>query len=179
MLNFGKVVYDITLFPYGLESELFKNDKAQNIEIENIFKNLLNTFFEHSSNITDKDELVRILSTQSFYLSQTIFKSDESGLLNTQFKESFEKAFATFSELENTPFSKIEFCDILAQSVVYGMFVAYIENDELEIDKIYTQSYIDLLPPHFSTLQEFVYCSLPFFALPDSIKYALENIKKP
>lgn len=178
MLNFGKVVYDITLFPYGLESELFKNDKAQNIEIENIFINLLNTFFEHSSSITDKDELVRILSTQSFYLSQTIFKSDESGLLNTQFKESFDKALATFSELENTPFSKIEFCDILAQSVVYGMFVAYIENDELEIDKIHTQSYIDLLPPHFLTLQEFVYYSLPFFALPDSIKYALENIKK-
>lgn len=178
MLNFGKVVYDITLFPYGLESELFKNDKAQNIEIENIFINLLNTFFEHSSSITDKDELVRILSTQSFYLSQTIFKSDESGLLNTQFKESFDKALATFSELENTPFSKIEFCDILAQSVVYGMFVAYIENDELEIDKIHTQSYIDLLPPHFLTLQEFVYYSLPFFALPDSVKYALENIKK-
>lgn len=178
LLNFGKVIYDITLFPYGLENELFKNDKTQNIELESLFTNLLNHFFELQTSITDKDELVRILSTQSFYLSQTIFTSDKSGLLNTQFKESFEKAFVTFTELENTPFSKVEFCDILAQSVVYGMFVAYIENDEFEIDKIPIQSYINLLPQHFLTLQEFVYYSLPFFALPDLIKYALENIKK-
>lgn len=45
LLNFGKVIYDITLFPYGLENELFKNDKTQNIELESLFTNLLNHFF--------------------------------------------------------------------------------------------------------------------------------------
>ncbi len=178
LLSFGKVIADITLFPFGLENTLFTQEKAKDIEIQNAFIQLLQSFFESVANITNKDELVAILSTQSFYLSETIFKSDEAGLLNTQFKESFEKAFATFASLENTPFSKIEFCDILAQSVVYGMFVAYIENDEFEIDKIPIQSFIQLLPQHFLTLQEFVYYSLPFFALPENIKYALENVKK-
>ena len=178
LLSFGKVIADITLFPFGLENALFAQEKAKDIEIQNAFIQLLQNFFESVANITSKDELVAILSTQSFYLSETIFKSDEAGLLNTQFKESFEKAFATFASLENTPFSKIEFCDILAQSVVYGMFVAYIENDEFEIDKIPIQSFIQLLPQHFLTLQEFVYYSLPFFALPENIKYALENVKK-
>ena len=178
LLSFGKVIADITLFPFGLENALFTQEKAKDIEIQNAFIQLLQSFFESVANITNKDELVAILSTQSFYLSETIFKSDEAGLLNTQFKESFEKAFATFASLENTPFSKIEFCDILAQSVVYGMFVAYIENDEFDIDKIPIQSFIQLLPQHFLTLQEFVYYSLPFFALPENIKYALENVKK-
>lgn len=178
LLSFGKVIADITLFPFGLENALFTQEKAKDIEIQNAFIQLLQSFFESVANITNKDELVAILSTQSFYLSETIFKSDEAGLLNTQFKESFEKVFATFASLENTTFSKIEFCDILAQSVVYGMFVAYIENDEFEIDKIPIQSFIQLLPQHFLTLQEFVYYSLPFFALPENIKYALENVKK-
>lgn len=178
LLSFGKVIADTTLFPFGLENALFTQEKAKDIEIQNAFIQLLQSFFESVANITNKDELVAILSTQSFYLSETIFKSDEAGLLNTQFKESFEKAFATFASLENTTFSKIEFCDILAQSVVYGMFVAYIENDEFEIDKIPIQSFIQLLPQHFLTLQEFVYYSLPFFALPENIKYALENVKK-
>ena len=178
LLSFGKIIADITLFPFGLENALFTQEKAKDIEIQNAFIQLLQSFFESVANITNKDELVAILSTQSFYLSETIFKSDEAGLLNTQFKESFEKAFATFASLENTTFSKIEFCDILAQSVVYGMFVAYIENDEFEIDKIPIQSFIQLLPQHFLTLQEFVYYSLPFFALPENIKYALENVKK-
>lgn len=178
LLSFGKVIADITLFPFGLDNALFTQEKAKDIEIQNAFIQLLQNFFESVANITSKDELVAILSTQSFYLSETIFKSDEAGLLNTQFKESFEKAFATFASLENTTFSKIEFCDILAQSVVYGMFVAYIENDEFEIDKIPIQSFIQLLPQHFLTLQEFVYYSLPFFALPENIKYALENVKK-
>ena len=178
LLSFGKVIANITLFPFGLENALFTQEKAKDIEIQNAFIQLLQSFFESVANITNKDELVAILSTQSFYLSETIFKSDEAGLLNTQFKESFEKAFATFASLENTTFSKIEFCDILAQSVVYGMFVAYIENDEFEIDKIPIQSFIQLLPQHFLTLQEFVYYSLPFFALPENIKYALENVKK-
>lgn len=178
LLSFGKVIADITLFPFGLENALFTQEKAKDIEIQNAFIQLLQSFFESVANITNKDELVAILSTQSFYLSETIFKSDEAGLLNTQFKESFEKAFATFASLENTTFSKIEFCDILAQSVVYGMFVAYIENDEFDIDKIPIQSFIQLLPQHFLTLQEFVYYSLPFFALPENIKYALENVKK-
>ena len=176
LLSFGKVVADLTLFPLGLE--LLQEDKAKNIEIQAHFIQLLQGFFESSANIKNKDELVKILSTQSFYLSEVIFQSDAAGLLNTQFKESFEKAFATFSSLENTAFSKIEFCDTLAQSVVYGIFVAYIENDEFEIDKIPIQSFIQLLPQHFLTLQEFVYYSLPFFALLESIKYALENIKK-
>ena len=178
LLSFGKVIADTTLFPFGLENALFTQEKAKDIEIQNAFIQLLQSFFESVANITNKDELVAILSTQSFYLSETIFKSDEAGLLNTQFKESFEKAFATFASLENTTFSKIEFCDILAQSVVYGMFVAYIENDEFDIDKIPIQSFIQLLPQHFLTLQEFVYYSLPFFALPENIKYALENVKK-
>ena len=178
LLSFGKVVADLTLFPLGLENELLQEDKAKSIETQSNFIQLLQNFFESSANIKNKDELVAILSTQSFYLSETIFKSDEAGLLNTQFKESFDKAFATFSSLESTPFSKIEFCDILAQSVVYGMFVAHIENDKFDIDKIPTESFVSLLPQHFIILREFIECSLPARNLPESVKYALTNIIK-
>ncbi|EJE0124261.1 N-6 DNA methylase, partial [Campylobacter coli] len=71
-----------------------------------------------------------------------------------------------------------EFCDILAQAIVYGIFVSYIENDDYDLEKIPIENFISFLPSTFRTLSEFVYFAIPSFSLPQDIKYTLENIKK-
>ncbi len=80
--------------------------------------------------------------------------------------------------MESADISEIEFCDIVAQSIVYGAFVAHIESENYEIDKIPTEMFVALLPRHFVTLREFIESSLPARNLPDSITYALINIIK-
>lgn len=80
--------------------------------------------------------------------------------------------------MESADISEIEFCDIVAQSIVYGAFVAHIESENYEIDKIPTEMFVALLPRHFVTLREFIESSLPARNLPDSITYALSNIIK-
>lgn len=97
---------------------------------------------------------------------------------HSSFKQTFENAFDVFRNLENTAVSEIEFCDILSQSIVYGMFVAHIDSERFDIDKIPTEYFTMLLPEHFTTLKEFILYSLPPTNLPESIKYALENIIK-
>ena len=100
------------------------------------------------------------------------------GKATPTFSQTFENAFEAFRNLENTAVSAIEFCDILSQSIVYGMFVAHIDSEDFEIDKIPTQSFSHLLPKHFATLTEFILHSLPPIDLPRSILYTLENIIK-
>ncbi len=172
LLSYDKIEADLTLFS-DLQST---PNQAESIKIQNNFSLLLQKFFGTATTIANKDELVKILSTQAFYLSETISK--EAQLFNSQFQVNFNKSLAAFNDLENITFELVEFCDILAQSIVYGMFVAHIESERFDIDKIPTESFTMLLPEHFATLKEFILYSLPPTNLPESIKYALENIIK-
>ena len=229
LLSFGKVVADLVLFdslespqnthqntPQNASQNATKSslNQAKLIEISTRFSHLLGAFFHTSAQIAQKDELVKVLSTQSFYLSSAIFSAQNAGLSpqnltqdfgrdlgqnaqtfpqdfgqnlaqitaqttqDSEFKAAFAKSYQSFRNLESTDISPIEFCDILAQNIVYGAFVAHIESEIYEIDKIPPEMFVSLLPKHFITLREFIESSLPARNLPDSITYALSNIIK-
>ncbi|MGX3097680.1 type ISP restriction/modification enzyme [Helicobacter sp. 23-1046] len=168
LLSYGKVIDDFVLF-----DSLDSLPQAKLIESTTRFSHLLSKFFDTKVQITRKEALATILATQSFYLSSVIneAQSDES------FKKYLGDSHQSFRYLESTDVSIAEFCDILSQSIVYGMFVAHIDNESFEIDKIPVASFAMLLPEHFTTLMEFIARSLPA-TLPQSIQYALSNIIK-
>ncbi|HED6010754.1 TPA: N-6 DNA methylase, partial [Campylobacter coli] len=122
--------------------------------------------------------LVKVLSTQSFYLSNALKISFDESDANSSFKRFFRKTKDTFKNIEKIDLKDEEFCDILAQAIVYGIFVSYIENDDYDLEKIPIENFISFLPSTFRTLSEFVYFAIPSFSLPQDIKYTLENIKK-
>ncbi|WP_270969744.1 type ISP restriction/modification enzyme [Campylobacter upsaliensis] len=171
LLSFEKIIIDINL----LDDDL--NLIEKNI---NIFKNLFQVFFDdNSTTIKTKQELVKVLSSQSFYLSNALkSSSSQESDLNSSFNSFFQRTKDTFKSIEKIELKDEEFCDILAQAVVYGIFVSYIENDDYDLEKIPIENFISFLPSTFRTLSEFVYFSVPSFSLPQDIKYTLENIKK-
>ncbi|EFS9253887.1 N-6 DNA methylase [Campylobacter upsaliensis] len=170
LLSFEKIIIDINL----LDDDL--NLIEKNI---NIFKNLFQVFFDDNSiTIKTKQELVKVLSSQSFYLSNALKSSSSQSDSNSSFNSFFQRTKDTFKSIEKIELKDEEFCDILAQAVVYGFFVSYIENDDYDLEKIPIENFISFLPSTFRTLSEFVYFSVPSFSLPQDIKYTLENIKK-
>ncbi|EKP7776107.1 N-6 DNA methylase, partial [Campylobacter coli] len=114
----------------------------------------------------------------SFYLSNALKISFDESDANSSFKRFFRKTKDTFKNIEKIDLKDEEFCDILAQAIVYGIFVSYIENDDYDLEKIPIENFISFLPSTFRTLSEFVYFAIPSFSLPQDIKYTLENIKK-
>ncbi len=183
LISFGKKIAEATLFPYGLESNLFNKEK--DIAQITTFYNLLNDFFNASQvNIKSKAEVIKILSTQSFYLSIKLRESYQSQEKRTSFHKFFEKTYETFRNITRYTFELEDFCDILGQSVVYGLLVAHLESQSINgkeyknIEITQLESFVNLLPKEFSLLSEFIYFSIPSFYIPDSIAYALENIKK-
>lgn len=170
LFSFEKVVFDIDLLDDKLDL------KEENISI---FRNLLKAYFDdNSTTIKSKQELVKVLSTQSFYLSNALKISFDESDANSSFKRFFRKTKDTFKNIEKIDLKDEEFCDILAQAIVYGIFVSYIENDDYDLEKIPIENFISFLPSTFRTLSEFVYFAIPSFSLPGDIKYTLENIKK-
>ncbi|EAH8538869.1 DNA methyltransferase [Campylobacter upsaliensis] len=170
LLSFEKIIIDINL----LDDDL--NLIEKNI---NIFKNLIQVFFDdNSTTIKTKQELVKVPSSQSFYLSNALKSSSSQSDSNSSFNSFFQRTKDTFKSIEKIELKDEEFCDILAQAVVYGIFVSYIENDDYDLEKIPIENFISFLPSTFRTLSEFVYFSVPSFSLPQDIKYTLENIKK-
>ncbi|EAJ2919594.1 DNA methyltransferase [Campylobacter coli] len=170
LFSFEKVVFDIDLLDDKLDL------KEENISI---FRNLLKAYFDdNSTTIKSKQELVKVLSTQSFYLSNALKISFDESDANSSFKRFFRKTKDTFKNIEKIDLKDEEFCDILAQAIVYGIFVSCIENDDYDLEKIPIENFISFLPSTFRTLSEFVYFAIPSFSLPQDIKYTLENIKK-
>ncbi|MFK0440038.1 type ISP restriction/modification enzyme [Campylobacter jejuni] len=170
LFSFEKVVFDIDLLDDKLDL------KEGNISI---FINLLKAYFDdNSTTIKSKQELVKVLSTQSFYLSNALKISFDESDTNSSFRRFFQKTKDTFESIEKIDLKDEEFCDILAQAIVYGIFVSYVENDDYDLEKIPIENFISFLPSTFRTLSEFVYFAIPSFFLPQDIKYTLENIKK-
>ncbi len=180
LLSFGNVIDDITLFPYGIDSNLFNNNATLDSTTALKFSTLLSTFFTTTPNITSKDELIKVLSTQSFYLGLKARESYHS-TPRTSFHKFFEKTYETFGAITRYGLSIEEFCDLLGQSVVYGLLVAYLES-ELDsaspLEYVGVESIATLLPKEFHLLSEFIYFSIPSFHIPEPVSYALENIKK-
>ncbi len=173
LLSFGKVLYDLTLFDENLNQTLFTAPQSQD------FFSLIKAFFDDTSTqIKSKAELVKVLSSQSFYLSLALKDAYDNKAQISSFHKFFDRTLNTFQAIEKMDFDELDFCDTLAQSIVYGLFVSFVENENLELEKIPTTSFIDLLPKYFKTLNEFIYFSLPTFDLPQNVVYVLDNVKK-
>ena len=166
-LSYDKVVNDIVLFD-------FENEITKEKEIE--FKNFLDNFFVNyeKRKIKTKKELVKLLSTQAFYLSIKTREVLEQNHKYLRFKKFFNKTFISFKEAVKYEFDIKEFCDIFAQSVAYGLFVTHIEGINIEKDI----DVVKLLPKEFDLLAEFIYFSAPSFNMPNKITFTIENIKK-
>lgn len=170
LFSFEKVVFDIDLLDDSL------NLKEQNISV---FKNLLKAYFDdNNTTIKSKQELVKVLSTQSFYLSNALKISFDESDVNSSFRRFFSKTKDTFKSIEKIDLEDKEFCDILAQAIVYGIFVSYVENDEYDLEKIPIENFISFLPSTFITLSEFVYFAVPSFSLPQVYKIHLRKYQK-
>ena len=177
LLSFDKVLYDVNL----LDDEL-NIIEQDNLFDKNIlqFKRLIQAFFDdNSTTIKSKQELVKVLSTQSFYLSNALkIAYEESDDENFSFQTFFERTKDTFINIEKIALEIEEFCDTVAQAIVYGIFVSYMENDDYDLGKIPVENFISFLPRTFRTLSEFVYFSVPSFSLPKDVIYTLDNVKK-
>ncbi|ETD24085.1 type ISP restriction/modification enzyme [Helicobacter macacae] len=179
LLSFGKVIYDTTLFDENLNKHLFTQESKDE------FFTLISAFFaDTSTQIKSKAELVKVLSSQSFYLSISLKNAYDEGSsahsdsTSALFCEFWDKTYDTFKSVQKVDFSELDFCDIISQSIVYGLFVSFVESENIEIDKIDAHSLITLLPSHFKTLHEFIYFSLPNHAIPKRVLYVLDNVKK-
>ncbi len=183
LLSFEKKISDITLFDYGLDEHTLFNefneitqDKADRLQ------SILTEFFNSSARkIKSKKELVKVLSTQAFYLgvkTREFIENDNNKY--SKFTKFFSKTYESFKEAVNYEFDMKEFCDIFGQSIVYGLLVAHVEMQEDENGRKIDESddFINFLPSEFALLAEFLYFSTPSFNIPQEIQYTIENIKK-
>ncbi|WP_300733032.1 type ISP restriction/modification enzyme [uncultured Helicobacter sp.] len=184
LISFGTIISDTTLFDYGLDTHLFK-DMQDSILAHKLkdFQALLSDFFNATqAAIKSKAEVIKILSTQSFYLALKARESYHEPR-RTSFHKFFEKTYETFRNITRYEFAQEEFCDILGQSVVYGLLVAHLESEsysknDKHIEITQLEGFVNLLPKEFALLSEFIYFAIPSFHIPASVAYALENIKK-
>jgi len=182
LLSFEKKISDIKLFEYGLDNTLF--DELNNITQEKADKlqAILTEFFNSSARkIKSKKELVKVLSTQAFYLgvkTREFIERKENRY--SKFTKFFTKTYESFKEAVNYEFDMKEFCDIFGQSIVYGLLVAHIEmKDDVNARQIdESDDFINFLPNEFALLAEFLYFSTPSFNIPYDVQFTIENIKK-
>lgn len=176
LLSYGKVIQSCQLFDENMQTTLFTEQDKQT------FLSLISDFFnENHASIKSKDELVGVLSSQSFYLStalNVVYETHENERENKSFLDFFKRTYESFLAIEKYDFKIIDFCDLIAQSVVYGLFVAFIENENFEFNEDETQNFIAHLPKNFKTLSELVYLAMPSFDLPEQVKRILSNIQK-
>jgi len=183
LLSFEKKISDITLFEYGLsENTLFDNENTITQDKADRLQLILNEFFNSTARkIKSKKELVKVLSTQAFYLGVKTREFIENKTnKHSKFTKFFTKTYESFKEAVNYEFNMKEFCDIFGQSIVYGLLVAHIEMKEDENARKIDESddFINFLPSEFALLAEFLYFSTPSFNIPVDISYTIENIKK-
>ncbi|MCR2061986.1 N-6 DNA methylase [Campylobacter helveticus] len=177
LLSFGKVIKTCTLFDKDNHT-LFKEDEKQ------VFLTLISDFFnENHANIKSKTELISALSTQSFYLSTALHDAykewrEQKNAKNQNFFKFFERIYSEFTQLAQMNFNEFDFCDLIAQSVVYGLFVSFVENENFDFSENEVQNFIAYLPKNFKTLSEIIYFAMPNFNLPEPIKGVLINIQK-
>ncbi|MCR2066043.1 N-6 DNA methylase [Campylobacter helveticus] len=178
LLSYDRVIQVCELFDKDLNLTLFSESQKQ------VFLNLISDFYgENHANIKSKAELVKVLSTQSFYLSTALHNAYEEwqkqqNTENQDFFKSFKLVYDEFTQLAQTNFDEFDFCDLIAQSVVYGLFVSFVENDDFKFSEDETQNFISYLPKNFKTLSEIIYLTMREYYLPEPIKQVLKNIQK-
>lgn len=151
------------------------------IEDKNAYQNLVNLFIDfygyEYQYIKTKKSLVSALATQSFYYSVSLReyiedKSNESDMFYYKFKSLFED----FQKSIQYHYELVDFCDIYAQSLVYGLLLSRLDTHAV-LDEA-KRNYLDGIPDSYQLLYEFLESAYSNKFLPPEIKVALTNIGK-
>ena len=151
---------------------------------EQDFINLLLDFYGYDyPYIKTKKNLVRALASQSFYYSAALRNYVSNPANNEQdFFYKFNELFKDFQHSLNYDYDITDFCDIYAQSFVYGLFLARMEMFEQnqKDDKFHEDNpdWLNKIPLEYKLLYEFLSTGYTPRYLPASIHMALINIAK-
>ncbi|MFK5976147.1 MAG: N-6 DNA methylase [Sulfurovum sp.] len=139
--------------------------------------NIINRFFQYEyALIKTSKKVIEVLSTQSFYLSTTLrdyIKEDKNSI--SKFYKKFNSLFKEFGNSINYHYSLDEFCDIYAQSLVYGLFIARLDGavfNELEKNPMMN------IPEYYTLLIEFLDSGYQWFKRPLKVEMVISSITK-
>ena len=142
------------------------------------FITLLQDFYDYKyPYIRSKKTLVAALAAQSFYYSVALreYINDKTNE-EDDFHYKFKKLFNEYEKSINYHYELADFCDIYAQSLVYGLLLARLDKGERLNEK--TLDYIENIPADYRLLNEFLDTTWERRYLPTEIKMALTNIGK-
>lgn len=171
LLQKGKIEGRVALIDDRLAETTDKN-RYQN------FVNLLLQFYGYEYQyIKTKKSLTLALANQSFYYSVALreYIEDKSNEGET-FYYKFKTLFDTFQKSIQYSYILADFCDIYAQSLVYGLMLSRLDNEQrLDENK---RNYLDGIPDSYKLLYEFLETAYSNKFLPIKVKQALTNIGK-
>lgn len=151
------------------------------VEDENSYQNLINLLIDFYAYeyqyIKTKKSLISALATQSFYYSVALREYIENkDNENEMFYYRFRSLFEDFQKSIQYHYELVDFCDIYAQSLVYGLLLSRLDTNEL-LDET-KRNYLDGIPETYQLLYEFLESAYSNKFLPPEIKVALTNIGK-
>ncbi|MCL2597904.1 MAG: hypothetical protein FWD66_09705 [Paludibacter sp.] len=164
LLQKGKKLHDITL--------------ATDTKTLLDYITLLQDFYGYKyPYINSKKTLVAALAAQSFYYSVALQEYiNEKANDAESFYTKFKGLFGEYEKSINFHYTLADFCDIYAQSLVYGLLLARLDRGEqLNEQKL---NYLENIPDEYRLLYEFLTQAYENRYLPTEIKIALTNIGK-
>ncbi|MDR0754062.1 MAG: hypothetical protein LBF04_01600 [Prevotellaceae bacterium] len=142
------------------------------------FVTLLQDFYNYKyPYINSKKTLITALAAQSFYYSVALrqYISDKNNETES-FYTKFKGLFGEYEKSINYHYELADFCDVYAQSLVYGLLLARMDKGEqLNEQKL---NYLENIPDEYRLLYEFLTQAYESRYLPTEIKIALTNIGK-
>ncbi|MDR1681469.1 MAG: hypothetical protein LBS12_06790 [Prevotellaceae bacterium] len=142
------------------------------------FVTLLQDFYGYKyPYIKTKKTLVSALAAQSFYYSVALreYIADKTNAAES-FYTKFRGLFGEYEKSINYHYELADFCDVYAQSLVYGLLLARLDtNEPLNEQKL---NYLENIPDEYRLLYEFLEQGYLIRHLPTEIKMALTNIGK-
>lgn len=152
-----------------------KIELKANIDNPVSIESIITSFFKYEySFIKSSNKVIEVLATQSFYLATSLrdYIKDTNNA-KTKFYTKLNSLYEEFGNSLNYNYSLDEFCDIYSQSLVYGLFIARLDNcrfNETEKDPIIN------IPEYYSLLIEFLDTGYWRFKRPKPIELVINSI---
>ena len=182
--KYSKTCENIIITNYGRFILLQKGKKQHDITLTTDTKTLLDfitllqDFYDYKyPYINSKKTLVAALAAQSFYYSVALRQYiDDKANETESFYTKFKGLFGEYEKSINYHYELTDFCDIYAQSLVYGLLLARLDKGELLNEQ--KLNYLENIPDEYRLLYEFLAQAYENRYLPTEIKIALTNIGK-
>jgi transcriptional regulator CtsR len=182
--NYQLTTDNIILTNYKRFILLHKDETQHDITLSgdatsiNKFRNMLVAFYSYNYlHIKNKKTLVSELANQSFYYSTAIKEFVEAKEnANENFYTKFNALYGEYKKSINYNYVLVDFCDIYAQSLVYGLMLARLDaNNDLDEEKL---NYLQDIPDEYKLLKEFLSQAYISYDLPKPLRHTLINIGK-